>query len=388
MNKYLLNLLKFALLFTFFNREQKKSIRKTFEYFIEIRNKKFDNGEFFIDKTEHNTILIVEPNPYHGETLTGYIKYCLDLGYNVDVIINPKLLEEKVFGRCDFDNKVRLYIINPLSFFTLFNSKKMLEYKNILFLSSIPSYLPWIKNKQIFNKILIVEHHLDAIKNDKSKEIIYGNGKIIVLTNFKNDKNLNMVNPHYFGDINFTGKSNTTINFITIGRLNTVVKNSNLILESIENLLKQNITNFKVTVIGSGTLDGIKNEIKEYIDIKGRLNFPDMFNELEKADFFLPLLDPESPKNREYLSKLTTGSAQLVLGFLKPFIINEEFANVYYFDDTNAITYKKNEISEAMKKAINITDEEYIQLQNNIRTLAEKRYQKSLDNLKKLVSNA
>ncbi len=40
---------------------------------------------------EHS-VLIIELNRVHAETAMGYTKYFLDLGYNVDIVINKYLM--------------------------------------------------------------------------------------------------------------------------------------------------------------------------------------------------------------------------------------------------------------------------------------------------------
>ena len=49
----------------------------------------------------------------------------------------------------------------------------------------------------------------------------------------------------------------------------------------------QGIENFKVTVIGKGKINDIPEKIRKYFDIKGRLPFNKMYQEIEKADFIL-----------------------------------------------------------------------------------------------------
>ena len=107
-----------------------------------------------------------------------------------------------------------------------------------------------------------------------------------------------------------------------------------------------------------------------------------MYKEMEKADFFLPLLDPSNEWHRRYLNETTTGSRQLILGFLKPCLINEEFANAYDFNQNNSIIYQQNNLLNAMKAAININSEEYEKLQKNLNLLAQNIYKESLQNLK------
>jgi len=107
---------------------------------------------------------------------------------------------------------------------------------------------------------------------------------------------------------------------------------------------------------------------------------------MEKADFFLTLLDPENKENRKYLSESSTGSAQLILGFIKPCLINEEFANAYKFNENNAITYKHNNLAEAMQAAILLKAYEYKKMQSELKILADNVYTESLNNLKTTIN--
>ena len=154
-----------------------------------------------------------------------------------------------------------------------------------------------------------------------------------------------------------------------------------MLLQCTKELLEYN-TNFEITIIGlSGKID-IPDELANYIKFKGKLPFAEMYKEMEKADFFLPLLDPSNEWHRRYLNETTTGSRQLILGFLKPCLINEEFANAYDFNQNNSIIYQQNNLLNAMKAAININSEEYEKLQKNLNLLAQNIYKESLQNLK------
>ena len=190
-----------------------------------------------------------------------------------------------------------------------------------------------------------------------------------------------MLNPHYFGEIQITPKSKDKTRFIVVGGINKNNKNYDLLLQCTKELLEYN-TNFEITIIGlSGKID-IPDELANYIKFKGKLPFAEMYKEMEKADFFLPLLDPSNEWHRRYLNETTTGSRQLILGFLKPCLINEEFANAYAFTRDNSIIYSENHLLEAMKAAININSEEYEKLQKNLNLLAQNIYKESLQNLK------
>lgn len=111
-----------------------------------------------------------------------------------------------------------------------------------------------------------------------------------------------------------------------------------------------------------------------------------MFKSLEESDYFLPLLDPELKAHKRYTRSGTSGSFQLIYGFLKPCIIHKTFADIYGFDTSNALIYEDNsKISEKMHEAINTTEESYLSIQNNLKTYVGRINNLSLNNLKRIL---
>ena len=109
-----------------------------------------------------------------------------------------------------------------------------------------------------------------------------------------------------------------------------------------------------------------------------------MYKAVNKADYFLTLLDPENPAHNRYVKFGTSGSFQLIYGFNIPCLIAEKFAEVYSFTDKNSIVYKDNEdITEAMLAAINYDDASYQKMKKELQKLSDGIYQSSLDNLQK-----
>jgi hypothetical protein len=102
---------------------------------------------------------------------------------------------------------------------------------------------------------------------------------------------------------------------------------------------------------------------------------------LDDADFFLPLLDPDNPGHRRYLSGETTGSRQLILGFGVVPVINEVFADAYRFDETNAVLYPAKDLAGAMLRSIRMSPDEYAQRRGGLAKLAEEVRRESLRNL-------
>ena len=63
--------------------------------------------------------------------------------------------------------------------------------------------------------------------------------------------------------------------------------------------------------------------------------------------------------------------------------IIESFAKINRFDNNNSIIYKEQkDYSQALEKAINLSQEEYTLMQNNLKETVEKFYNDSLNNLK------
>jgi glycosyltransferase involved in cell wall biosynthesis len=67
------------------------------------------------------------------------------------------------------------------------------------------------------------------------------------------------------------------------------------LLNGVEELIKNNIFNFHITIIGGGKVDKIKKEIvktvkrknlSKYITLTGRIPYDIMFQYISNADFF------------------------------------------------------------------------------------------------------
>ncbi len=330
-----------------------------------------------------NTVLLLETNDCHAECLPGFAKYLLDLGYNVDVLTLSSLAQEKAFSNFQHD-RLELYSFPRILFDFIIKSKKIKDYYKIL-LSSSYSYFhksPVIHAfpNIIGDNLIIVSHDLNDLKTEFEQSEL-NNNKIIMLGNIGNAK---MVNAHYFGDFK-THKKNSKTVFVTVGGIEPSRKNHKILIDAIETISKKT-NNFKITIIGNGNIETIPQNIRKFIDIKGRLNFPDMYNEMEIADFFLPLLDPENPAHDRYITSGVTGSAQLIYGFKKIPVINEKFVNFYNFNNTNSVIYESNsDLSTAMISAINMTDAEYNKKLNELKSVAMDIYKESINNLKYLL---
>jgi len=353
-------------------------------------NKRLVN--YFLKKQiKPKTVLIVEPNNCHGEVIPGYVQYFIDMGYNVDILITTKLCLSGPLYRTS-PLYTNIFAVNSSEMKKILNSAKIQEYDNVFFTSGI-IYTGKDKFISCFDKykklkkdnIIVVEHHLDMANDELLKA-----GKTVMLADI--DTKLSpkplIINPHYFGKIDITAKNEKITKFIMVGGLDLKRRNCDLIINAVNDIVDKGFKNFKIIVVGKGNLSDIDEKVKPYIKIKGKLNFDKMFKEMEDADFFLPLLDPENSDHERYITDGTSGSFQLIYGFRKPCIICEKFVARHGFNNKNSFVHKNNQdLSKSMINAINMNSDDYSEMQNILAEYADSLYNKSLCNLKTILDN-
>ena len=331
-------------------------------------------------KIDGNTFLLWEPcSRSHAEVVPGFTKYLLDLGYSVSVLVEPKRIDEGLFSL--FGDNERVY----LNRITRKNIKKyLLKYglanaKGIL----ISTLTDKIKIKDI---PLTTEQKILCVSHDIKGDAALIDEKTITLRRMCDDKlKTVVVNPHYFGTITKPSK-NKIVNFISVGALNKKRRNNSLIVEAAQKLYHAGVYDFKITIIGKGMLRNLPKKLLPFFRILGRLEFREMYKEIQQSDFFLPLLDPMIPKHDRYITTGTSGSFQLIYGFLKPPIIASRFAPINGFDNTNSIIYESNsDLGTAMEKAIRMTVDEYSVMQKELELYTENLYSESLENLRQQI---
>lgn len=350
------------------------------------------------DKVPRNTVLLAEPNAFHGECLPGYLKYFRDLGYEVVVLCRYANYKEDPF--CRFSVKPRCYCLTIWGMRRYLRSRKIADYDYVL-LTSVRVYLNeyrYFWRYPDFLKMLprgkrgvgLIEHSFGPCaygefwnnQADDSKYLKELFDHSFVLTGFAfRGREIPMLNPHYFGDIK--PKENLSEGkrvFIVVGKLSGSTRNFQSLFEALSQLPDD--LNYELRVIGSGTLNSAPEKIQSKIKILGRLNFEEMYCQLEQADFFLPLLDPK--QHSLYLEYCTSGSRQLILGFNLPAIIHKAFAVHYGFTGDSCLTYSDDETFEhAFVRALQMHDDEYSKMRQLLKNIHGDVFSISLDNLQK-----
>lgn len=338
-----------------------------------------------------NTFIVWEAcSLSHSEVVPGFVKYLHDLNYHISVLVDPDRLKEGLFDRFNLEN-VTLNKIKTKDARKFFKKADLSKIKGIIVTTAgkIHDSIGYDDCYDTFNKTLdknklfLVEHDIKAaVDAGLWKE------KIITLRemDYKGAKTT-PVNPHYFGDVEITGKNKDVVNFLTVGIIRPRKKNNSTIINAAYELHNKGIRNFKITVVGKGKIKDIPKEIRKYFDMKGRLPFREMYKEIEKADYLITSYDYDNEKHKRYITTGTSGNFQLIYGFLKPCLISEAFALINSFNKENSIVYPdKESYKEAMEYAINLSNEEYSKMQQELKKTADEIYKKSLNNLRNLIN--
>lgn len=339
---------------------------------------------------KNNTFIIWEPcSKSHSEVVPGFAKYLLDLGYHVSVIVQHERIKEGLFSRFN-DRNLSINKMNKRQILNFFKKNNLKDVRGVL-VTTVGKLCDSVHYEQCYetfnpdvdkSKLFFVEHEVVH-----SIDANTWNNDLITLRkiNYK-DKESIVVNPHYFGSVKIKPKNTNITNFITIGGIQAKKKNNDLIVKVVKSLHEKGIRNFKITVIGKGKLKHLPKEIRQYFDIKGRLPFYKMYEEIENADFMLTAYDDKNPKHIRYNTTGTSGNFQLVYGFLKPCVIIKSFAEINGFNEENSILYSSDDDFEnALINGITMNSEEYSNMQKSLEKYTKELYQNSLHNFLDLI---
>lgn len=338
-----------------------------------------------------NTFIVWEPcSKSHAEVVPGFAAYLLESGYHVSVLLNTARYDEGLFERFSNEN-ITFNCMSKGNIRKFFRENDLSKVKGVLVTTvgklckdtDLAEAYTHFSPHADRNKIFFVEHDAKiAIDENRWDE------KVITLRklNYKDARSV-VVNPHRFGDVRITGKNPDTVNFVTVGAINPKRKNSTMIIDAVKKLHGSGVENFKVTVIGKGELKDLPAELRRFFDIKGRLSFDRMYEELEKADFMLTAYDDKNELHQRYNTVGTSGNFQLVYGFLLPCIIIKSFAGLNGFSETNSIIYDQvGDYADALKRAIDLSPEEYALMQADLKKYVDELYLDSLNNLQGVIN--
>lgn len=328
-------------------------------------------------------VLIFEPNHYHYECTPGFTKYFVDLGYNVDIIMQPSGIDSFIyFNKIE---KICLFIydnLNEINKNIYQLSLVIRKYDFVLVQTTDPTRKKLYINLGFFNinNSIFVHHDLQYMGNEYINYI--NQNRIWALGDFKK---VLFINPHYFGDIKLFDKNKITRFFLTA----SVGRNYKYLLESSEHLKRDNFV-FEIIVTGrvnNLNVRKIPNCLKDNFIFLHNCNYTQFYNSILSSDYIILPLDPNKKFDREYNRYRSSGSIQLMFGFLKPALINEEFKEVYHLNNENSLLYNNTNFYDVMKKAILLSNKKYKIIQRNLIATAKNIYNLSINNVKKTIKS-
>lgn len=334
-----------------------------------------------------NTVLITEINDCHLECLPGHITYFLVLGFNVDVLITKDSVKQKPLCRIDSD-KVHVFTCNTRGIIKrILNSKKSKNYEYIFVNSYIiyeralvpcDDYIAFASPKK---KILFQEHHVDIIR----RELISKKQVFVIADlpyNFLSEKPL-AVCPLDFGKIKKHVKNQCTT-FIAVGVIKGKERrNKDILLKICERL--HNRYDFKIIICSREDVPSnpFFAQYPGHFEVYHNPDFEKLYDLIEDADFFLPLLDDSIEEHRRYVQTGTSGSFQLIYGFEKVPIIQEYFAKPHKYTDKNSLIYSSyEELADLSEKACKMSENEYEKYRSSLEKLKQDIRNKSISNIK------
>lgn len=342
-------------------------------------------------ETDEKTVLILEPNAYHGIILAGYIEYFLRLGFAVHLLVNQKLALENPLCRLTGNFTEISFSGKRFLISRILKSRLMIRYKKILITSSIcygfspPIVMHDVMNESCRGKTILVEHDLRNILGaDESFFLKRGQVWTLIERRLPDGELVPMVCPHFFGAVRPAENHVGIVKFVSVGVVNDKYKNMAALERAMIGLIEQGISNFKVTVIGQiskGAYLPADERVINHFDYKGRLGFEEMFRELEEAQFILFLIDPGIEMYPDYLENLVSGAVLLSLGFTIIPILYKELGQRYGFTESCSIQYT-DDLTTAMSSAARLDADGWRRMHDALKDLSKRIYSRSMETVK------
>ena len=364
----------------FLERRKTKQIRINLEnarpaHYIPVRDfNKLD--------VKSKSVLIVELNDFHGTTLPGFANYWSQAGYQCYFLLRYENFLERPLERLSIDYNAivgdKSQLIKALKHKEFLN-KFDFVFLNTTFVWPEPIQPVWAlvgnfpKGKKGF---FVVEHNLDPYVKMFREEDLIQNGQLFTLLGFRKTP---MLFPDDIGSTSVHVKNKDLIKFICVGTIYPGNKNYSLLYDAIRAAVKAGRTNFKILIIGNGTLNDIPFDCQQYFELLGKTDYPTMYKAMEDADYYIPLLDPYNLEHHKYLNNWVTGSSIQIFGFLKPAIINYLFAKAYHLDSNNSIIYNNIYFKDAFIEAIDLSEEGYLKLVDGLNNTRNQLHDASLN---------
>lgn len=361
------------------------TLRKRFRYFLlNIRARDFVTAcQFKRAQVAPKSVLIIEYNSCHGETLPGYVHYFLQLGYGVDVLAHHRVVDEHPFVRME-EGSCRVFASGSAGF-PLFLSASALDRYECVFVATsrgydLPLHMPAVSDRfpqlQRHRNLLCVVHDLADVADRREQSMLLAE-RMVTLGRFPVGT---MVAPHAFGRV-MTAAGAAPKRFLVVGA-HVREGEARELFDALTEVLKIAPT-MELVLVGWGPID-IPEALRPHLVNRGRLSFEQMFAEVERASFILALLNPGNPLHERYMTTSISGSLLLSYGFRKPLVIHSAFVRHCGLSSSTAVIYEQK-LADGMLTAVGMQPPDYQAMQRDLGQLSDAIYDESLNHLQRLL---
>ena len=340
------------------------------------------------------TVLLVEPNAYHSETLPGYISLIAAAGYTCWLVVRPHADVDGAISRLPVENRAPILRMNLWAIAMFLRSKKAQQFDLIFFNSGsiaephgyfggVLEYFGRLPSTRL--GYLMIEHSDQYLRERRDWRRLDPE-RLFALTPVRSkDVTLNMLAPVELGRFTQPALKKPRL-LVAVGRFSPTHRNLHALVQAVEVLRLEGTSSFKVIAIGAKDREvQLPESVRPHIELVGSQSFTAMYASVEAAHYFLPLLDSSINAHRTYLSGNTTGSRQLILGFEKIGIWETPFAEAYGFSEADAIVYAPGALADGMRRALALDPIEYAAKIEGVGRLKRLAFQSSLDNLRAFI---
>ncbi|MDR1523394.1 MAG: hypothetical protein LBS29_05550 [Endomicrobium sp.] len=167
---------------------------------------------------------------------------------------------------------------------TMFSFPHHAYWSDLFWSDSYLNFLGFIPRSKF--GLLMVEHNVNPCLKQYGEEIYLKQKRLFTISGFGNTPMLSNI---FFGNIKIAKKNDLTT-FISIAR-GRHVRNHDILFDSVKKMIDKKIKNFKVVIVGKyfddrWVEDNAGSKAAEYIETKGELSFADLYDSIERADFF------------------------------------------------------------------------------------------------------
>lgn len=354
-------------------------------------------------------IMLLEPNPYHSEVLPGIVKYLEDLNYIVDVYIRNEAIEKNVFCRYKIKGNITGYFLSEVK--DLFSSEQMQEY-DFLFLSSMEhsengTVLRFLDEIGIIPQTkygVIGMYHTNWLINTFNDHKMQEEDRLFMISDFQTKEyfGVHTLSPVFWGNVRLKCRKRVEkIRLLVVGASMDIF----MLQEAYWKLLPNERKKIEIRFIGQEQNKcNIKDVLYNFfmflrgifvprfrrcrnLMTLGKVNYDQMYSEVEQADFMLVLLDPFKEYQQHYTCSSTSGVRQLILGFSKIGIMHHNVAEKYGFPEEACIRFESGKLETALKKAIYMQQDDYRHMVSLVKGCRNKLFSQEKKNLANIIES-